>query len=126
MNDHIKQEKCEICGKTIYPTYGWIYKIRQKNKNAYFCGYTHFREKQKEIMAHQKKIEIERAEKPNRGIKVYELNKKGEIIQIFPSINQAFEEVRALCGMCTFRKNLKTNEDIVLGNRKFKMEKREI
>lgn len=57
---------------------------------------------------------------------MYELNKKGEIIQIFPSINQAFEEVRALCGMCTFRKNLKTNEDIVLGNRKFKMEKREI
>lgn len=45
MDNLILERKCVECGKTIYPTKDWIYKIPAagKHKVKWYCSYTCWR-----------------------------------------------------------------------------------
>ena len=39
------EKKCEICGKLLYPTGEWAYKIRKPlERTKYYCSWTHYRQ----------------------------------------------------------------------------------
>lgn len=77
--------RCEICGKILYPSplYGW--KIAYKAKTLYACSYTCFRKLEEKIN------QTKKANYGNGANPIIEMSPEGEVIEEYKSITLAAE-----------------------------------
>lgn len=57
------EQICPVCGKRFYSTPEWVYMLREKNREIYFCTWGCFRKAQNEELVKNKRTTLDNNQK---------------------------------------------------------------